>query len=81
MALQNRVGLGRKTFSFQFHFEKKIKLAQNAELQKFLLFFFRISPLSVHVHRVGLAFWAQGAFWASKYKLTKDTSFIQSLFL
>ena len=30
MALQNRVGLGRETFSFQFHFEKKVKLAQNA---------------------------------------------------
>ena len=39
MALQNRVGLGRETFSFQFHFEKKVKLAQNAELQNFFFFF------------------------------------------
>ena len=30
MALQNRVGLGREIFSFQFHLEKKVKLAQNA---------------------------------------------------
>ena len=43
MALQNMVGLGRTTLSFQFHFEKKVKLAENAELQKFLLFFSEIA--------------------------------------
>ena len=44
MALQNRVGLGRETFSFQLHFEKKVKLAQNAELQKKIIFFFQKLP-------------------------------------
>ena len=54
MALQNRVGQGRVPFSFQFHFEKKVKLAQNAELQNFFFFFSEIArQLWVQIWLVG----------------------------
>ena len=43
MASQNRVGLGRETFSFQFHFEKRSNWPKMQNCRIFKYFFSEIA--------------------------------------